>query len=115
MSYNESHTIEISHLKTVSEAVKTALDVISARMDAQVTATTEADADYAAEVVDGRVDALGHIHGSLGANIRAGQQERQESEFMIQQQLQELSEAVLKLSVMFFGMNEKLLERKQEE
>ena len=115
MSYNEKSPIEISNLKTLAEAVKTSLDVLSARMDAQVIASTDAGADYVSEVVDGRVDALGNIHGSLGANIRAGQQERQESEFMIQLQLQELSEAVLKLSAMFFGMNETLRGLKQEE
>ena len=154
MPYNEAHFTEILHLKVLSESVRaelddlldvnktlsTQLETLEARYDANVTASTDADADYAAEVVDARVDALGNPYASLGANIRAGQQElsdaiatleetqgtlvsndeqqkeeisneaseRRDDEFMVDIQLQELSEAVLRLSVMVWDIREKL-------
>lgn len=43
---------------------------IETRQDANVTASTDANADYAAEVVDARVDSDGKTHGSLGDAIR---------------------------------------------
>ena len=179
MPYNEKHLIEISLFKTLSEAVRAELDDLSdtseslttqlqtleARYDVNVTASTDSDADYAAEVVDARVDTLGNSHASLGANIREGQRnlslaietleetqntlqyeydtlsasrvddvvgmvsnnerrkeeisieasERRDGEFMIQLQLQELSEAVLRLSVMVWNIREELRNLTQEE
>ena len=179
MPYNEAHFTDVSHFKALSESVRTELDDLSnenealstqlqtleARYDANVTASTDADADYAAEVVDARVDAWSNSHSSLGANIREGQRnlslaietleetqntlqyeydtlsasrvddvvgmvsnnerrkeeisieasERRDGEFMIQLQLQELSEAVLRLSVMVWNIREELRNLTQEE
>ena len=47
------------------------MDNLEARLDANVTASTDSDADYAAEVVDARVDDNSTTYDSLGANIRA--------------------------------------------
>ena len=80
MAYNNNSLTTVKQLKNLAEKNKTEIDaltlaqeVLDSRMDAQVTATTEPDADYAAEVVDGRVDIWGNEHASLGANIRDGQ------------------------------------------
>ena len=154
MPYNDAHVTELAHLKVFSGAVRAELDdllneskslstqlqTLEVRYDANVIASTDSDADYAAEVVDARVDAWGNSHTSLGANIRAGQQdlsdaiatlegtqgtlvsndeqqkeeisneasERRDDEFMVDIQLQELSEAVLRLSVMVWDIREKL-------
>lgn len=46
------------------------METIEARQDANVSASTDSDADYAAEVVDMRVDELGNTHGSAGDAMR---------------------------------------------
>ena len=61
--------------ETLSNQNKTALekrmDSIEARQDANVKASTDASADYAAELVDARVDASDTNHQSLGAHLRS--------------------------------------------
>ena len=66
MAYNNNSLTTVKQLKNLAEKNKTEIDaltlaqeVLDSRMDTQVTATTEPDADYAAEVVDGRVDTWG--------------------------------------------------------
>lgn len=71
--------------------------VLSARIDAQIAASTDADADYAAEVVDGRVDTWGYGHASLGANIREGQMKISVNQEILQGQINSLAEAVLEV------------------
>ena len=80
MAYNDDSLTTVKQLKNLAERNKTEVDaltlaqeVLDSRMDAQVTATTDSDADYAAEVVDGRVDAWANEHASLGENMRDGQ------------------------------------------
>lgn len=51
-------------------SIETRQDSIEARQDANVRASTDANADYAAEVVDARVDGHGTDKESLGASIR---------------------------------------------
>lgn len=63
----------IEQVKFLAQLHINAENTLSSRIDAQVTASTDADADYAAEVVDGRISAWGDTLGSLGANIREGQ------------------------------------------
>ncbi|MCD7824216.1 MAG: GDSL-type esterase/lipase family protein [Oscillospiraceae bacterium] len=46
------------------------MDSLETRLDANVSASTDADADYAAEVVDARVDNEGNVYDSLGALLR---------------------------------------------
>lgn len=71
MTNNNSPSI--SQLKTVLVFLQGIIQTLETRADIQVTASTDSDADYAAEVVDGRVDIWGNAQGSLGANIRDGQ------------------------------------------
>lgn len=106
MAYVENSLTTVGQLKNLAEKNKTEIDaltlgqkILDARMDAQVTASTDSDADYAAEVVDGRVDTWANEHNSLGANIRDGQsrisqglQQVQESH---QEQINQLAEALL--------------------
>lgn len=80
MAYVENSLTTVEQLKNLAEINKGKIDdltlaqaIIDARIDAQVTASTDADANYAAEVVDGRVDAWANEQASLGANIRGGQ------------------------------------------
>ena len=47
------------------------MELIEARQEANVHASTDADANYAAEVVDARVGADGTTYASLGASVRA--------------------------------------------
>ena len=61
------------HINKLARKLILAEAVLNARMDAQVTATTESDSDYAAEVVDSRADIWGNEWGSLGGNLRGGQ------------------------------------------
>lgn len=46
------------------------MDTLDKRLDANVSASTDKDKDYAAEVVDARVDARGHGYASLGSALR---------------------------------------------
>ena len=106
MAYDENSITTVGQLKKSAEKNKIKIDaltlaqeVLSSRMDAQVTATTEPDADYAAEVVDGRVDTWGNEHASLGASIRDGQQRiaqgLQQVQESHQEQIDELAESML--------------------
>ncbi|MCD7751004.1 MAG: hypothetical protein LUI10_04590 [Lachnospiraceae bacterium] len=52
------------------EAMDNAVSVLTARLDANVAASTDSDNDYAAEVIDARIDELGNTYTSLGAAIR---------------------------------------------
>lgn len=52
------------------------IDLLNTRLDANVTASTDADADYAAEVVDARVDGEGNSHTSLGDHIRDAEKKK---------------------------------------
>lgn len=63
----------LMHINKLARKLILAEAVLNARMDAQVTATTESDSDYAAEVVDSRADIWGNEWGSLGGNLRGGQ------------------------------------------
>lgn len=51
--------------------LNTRMDGIDKRLDANVTASTDKNADYAAEVVDARVDDDENTYPSLGAHMRA--------------------------------------------
>ena len=85
----------LKHVKETEQKRIIAEAALSARIDAQVTASTEANADYAAEVVDGRVDTWGSEHSSLGTNIRYGQMKITLNQEILQGQINSLAEAVL--------------------
>ena len=63
----------ITQLRTVYNFLLTLIQTTIARYDISVTASTDSDADYAAEVVDARVDAWANKNSSLGTSIREGQ------------------------------------------
>ena len=89
----------VEQIRKLGRLLKTADEVLSARMNAQVTASTDSDADYAAEVADGRADAWGNVQGSLGSNIRDGQNRLSLAlellQAVLQGQIDELSESRL--------------------
>lgn len=106
MAYSDDSLTTVGQLRKLAEKGKSdtdtltlAQEVLDARMDAQVTASTDADADYAAEVVDGRVDIWANTHDSLGANIRDGQQRLTQGLRQVQEshqeQIDDLAEALL--------------------
>lgn len=96
---------ELEHLKQLAEIIKPKIDdlnetylalrtqiqTLAARQDADITAATEDS-----EVIDARVDAWGNEHGSLGTNIREGQLRLEEAindgQAGTQEQIQELAE-----------------------
>lgn len=47
------------------------MDTMDKRLDANVSASTDKDKDYAAEVVDARVDEEGQTYKSMGSHVRA--------------------------------------------
>ena len=101
MGYKKTSLTTVDQLKKSAEKTKTEIDaltlaqeVLASRLDAQVTATTEPDADYAAEVVDGRVDTWANEHSSLGANIRDGQTRLAHGLRLVQESHQEQIDAL---------------------
>ena len=58
------------HADDLNQALSKRMDSIEARQDESARASTDADADYAAEVADARVDAKDASHLTLGENIR---------------------------------------------
>lgn len=117
MSYDSSSLTTVRQLKVSAEkakakteALRLSQSVLDARMDAQVTASTEADADYAAEVVDGRVDSWANEQASLGENVRGGQSRISEAlnqaQMLLQGQIDTLAEARLENSLNIAYANE---------
>ena len=90
---------DVTQLRTVYNFLLTLIQTTIARYDISVTASTDADADYAAEVVDARVDAWANENPSLGTNIREGQIRQtlliKEAKESHQKQLDDLAEARL--------------------
>lgn len=98
--------VDLIQLRTVTAFLGTLIDVLSKRYDANVKASTDADANYAAEVADARVDAWGNEKQCLGANIRDGQlkldladqvegQLRANDDAGLQEQIDDMAHAVL--------------------
>ena len=98
MAYNINHITRVADLKKSMQAVNSQLGTLSARMDAQVTASTDSDADYAAELVDARIDEWRNPHGSAGACFRNGQEK-------LQRQINELAVAVLEIEALVGNTN----------
>ena len=98
----------LEHIKEITQKQIQADAVLSSRIDAQVTASTDSDADYAAEVVDGRIDTWGYEHASLGSNIRQGQLILSVRQDILQGQINSLAEAVLETLAIISENREKL-------
>ena len=111
MPYDNEHLARVIDLKDLATNVRTQIQTLAARYDANVKASTDSNSDYAAEVVDARVDSWGNEQAYLGANIRTGQT-RLENLYLdcylsLQQQIQALSETSLKLCVMYSKFKER--------
>ena len=105
MPYGTEHLIRLEALKELAERTKSGLDTLSsferalrtqiqtleARQDADITTATEDS-----EIIDARVDSWGNEHASLGTNIRSGQirlsEAVEELSASLRAQVQELSE-----------------------
>lgn len=67
----ENRVTEAETLTNQSKSeLNSRMDGIDKRLDANVSASTDTDADYAAEVVDARVDSNGVNYKTLGASLR---------------------------------------------
>lgn len=97
----------LAHLKEAELFRITAERVLSSRIDAQVTASTDSDADFAAEVADARVDSWGTEHACLGTNIREGQLRLSVRQDILQSQINSLAEAVLETLAIISEKREK--------
>ena len=117
MAYDNNSLTTVIQLKSSAEKAKAELDalrlvhsVLDARMDAQVTASTDTDADYAAEVVDARVDMWANEQASLGKNIRGGQSRISEAlnqaQTLLQGEIDALTEARLENTLNIAEANE---------
>jgi len=60
----------VSAMKKTEAKMDDSVDMLTKRLDANVTARTDKNADYAAELVDSRVDYMGQIHENVGTAIR---------------------------------------------
>lgn len=69
--YQEDVDAAVALTNSNKSTLNSRMDTLEARLDANVTASTDPDADYAAEVVDARVDDTGKTRTSLGDNIRS--------------------------------------------
>ncbi len=87
----------LKHIDDLAQKLILTDTVLSSRIDAQVTASTDADADYAAEVVDARADMWGNVSGSLGGNVRGGQSRLMElltqAQMLLQGEIDALAES----------------------
>lgn len=95
MAQSEYLLPTLEHIEALTQRHIQANNVLSSRIDAQVKASTDSDSDYAAEVVDGRIDSWGHEYNSLGANIRDSQWYLSVNQEVLQRQINSLAEAVL--------------------
>lgn len=102
----------VEQLKLLANIVKRLDSVFAERINTQITTSTDSNADYAAEVTDARVDAWANSHESLGDNVRSGQFRLEnlylDIYFSLQSQIQSLTEASLKNSIIYSELKEEL-------
>ncbi|MCD7785778.1 MAG: hypothetical protein LUH18_09470 [Oscillospiraceae bacterium] len=65
------YSAQLSMIASDVDSLETDLKTLQAQVTENVTASTDEDANYAAEVVDARVDSEGETYDSLGENIRS--------------------------------------------
>ena len=112
MSQYEDIAPTVRHIEKLAQKLILAITALNARLDAQVTASTDADADYAAEVADaqtvlqGEIDALSEsrMEGLLNISDEAETRRRAMTEETerrttedgnLQRQINSLAESVL--------------------
>ena len=103
----------VKQIEDLAQRLRQADAVLHARIDAQLSAlTTDSQADYDAEIADARADSYGNLHNSLGENIRDGQSrvanELSISQDVLQAQINEVAEAILKQAIMLKEVKELL-------
>ena len=121
--YQNNNAPNLTQFYSVLTLLKALLASLESRIDIQVTASTDPDADYAAEVVDARVDAWGTAHESAGANIRnveraiklgleqeifTEEEIRVKRDDNLQYQIDQLAEAVLQINSEIVRINKKI-------
>ena len=101
MSYDTNKLTQVLALKKLAQRVQSRISVIESSVAANVTASTDNDADYAAELVDARIDSTGTPHASAGANVRYWQGSLTDANELLQDQINELSEGYLEMLTQF--------------
>lgn len=72
--YQEDVDAAVALTNSNKSTLNSRMDTLESRIAANVAASTDADADYAAEVVDARVSEAGKTYGSLGQHLRTTEQ-----------------------------------------
>ena len=67
---NTSVKNAVSAMQNTESKMDDSVDMLTKRLDANVAARTNENADYAAELVDSRVDYMGQIHENAGTAVR---------------------------------------------
>lgn len=117
MAFNNKNIALLAHLQDLAQRTDTLIQILNSRYDANVTASTDSNADYAAEVVDARVDSQGNNLGSLGANIRNGQmllQREIEDNDSLQRQIDTVATAVMMITCLYSEIKEQLRSGKSD-
>lgn len=110
MSYDTNKLTQVLALKKLAQRVQSRISVIESSLATNVTASTDSDADYAAELVDARVDSTGTPHNSAGANLRYWQGSLNDANELLQDQINELSECYLEILTQLGSIQSKLRE-----
>ena len=104
----------VKQIEDLAQKLQQADAVLHARINAQISASSTSGADYDAEIADARADSYGNLHNSLGENIRDGQSRAANSlsisQEILQAQINEVAEAVLKQAIMLNEVKELLRE-----
>ncbi|MBQ3396655.1 MAG: hypothetical protein IJG55_10100 [Synergistaceae bacterium] len=95
MSYDTDKLTDLLSLKKLAERANARMSAIESSLAANVTASTDSDADYAAELVDARIDSSGAAHNSAGANIRYWQGSLTDKNEYLQAEIDDLAEIYL--------------------
>lgn len=99
MSYNNEHLTKVLDLKRLAQRAEARVSAVESSLAANVTASTDSNADYAAELVDARVDSTGTAHSSAGANVRYWQGSLEDKNEFLQDEIDDLAEAYLDVMI----------------
>lgn len=97
MSYDTDKLTRLLALKKLAQRVNSRISAIESSLAANVTASTDSDADYAAELVDARIDSSGAAHASAGANVRYWQGSLTDKNEYLQAEIDDLAEAYIEI------------------
>ena len=97
MSYDTDKLTRLLALKNFAQRVQSRMSAVESSLAANVTASTDSDADYAAELVDARIDSSGAAHASAGANVRYWQGSLVDANEYLQEQINDLAEVYIEI------------------